>query len=118
MFGLSLVEHLRISKRDIAAVLETCCNGLRKEWMDTEGLFRIAGGQSKVKFLKVRESRTFFFGRVGGLQACWKWYYWSLHCLCYTEKVNLTSIFVSRYIHTVAKINFHVWKLIQSALQR
>lgn len=54
MFGLCLAEHLRISKRDISVVLETCCNELRKEWMDTEGLFRIAGGQSKVKFLKVR----------------------------------------------------------------
>lgn len=53
VFGLSLVEHLRISKREIAVVLETCCTELRKEWMDTEGLFRIAGGQSKVKFLKV-----------------------------------------------------------------
>ena len=53
VFGLSLVEHLRISKREIAVVLETCCNELRKEWMDTEGLFRIAGGQSRVKFLKV-----------------------------------------------------------------
>ena len=54
VFGMSLAEHLRISKRDIAAVLETCCTGLRKDWMDTEGLFRIAGGQAKVKFLKVR----------------------------------------------------------------
>lgn len=53
VFGLSLGEHLRISKRDIAVVLETCCMELRKEWMDTEGLFRIASGQSKVKFLKV-----------------------------------------------------------------
>ncbi len=57
MFGFSLVEHLRISKREIAAVMDTCCSGLRKEWMDTEGLFRIAGGQSKVKFLKVRPAR-------------------------------------------------------------
>ena len=53
VFGLALEEHLRISKREISAVLETCCNGLR-EWMtDTEGLFRIAGGQAKIKFLKV-----------------------------------------------------------------
>jgi hypothetical protein len=43
-----------VSKREIAVVLETCCTELRKEWMDTEGLFRIAGGQGKVKFLKVR----------------------------------------------------------------
>lgn len=55
VFGLSLTEHLRISKRDIAVVLETCCTELRREWMDTEGLFRITGGQSRVKFLKVRK---------------------------------------------------------------
>lgn len=57
MFGLDLVEHLRISRREVAAVLEACCNELRREWMDTEGLFRIAGGQSKVKYLKVREDQ-------------------------------------------------------------
>jgi len=64
VFGLSLAEHLRISKREVAAVLEACCNELRREWMDTEGLFRIAGGQSKVKYLKVRQNLG--GGVVGG----------------------------------------------------
>ena len=53
VFGVDLDEHLSHSKRDIAMVLEVCCTALRKNGMDTEGLFRIGAGSAKVKFLKV-----------------------------------------------------------------
>ena len=44
--------------------------------------------------------------------------YRGLHNPYNTEKAELTSIFVSGYIHCT-KINFHtcIWKLIQSVLQ-
>ncbi len=53
VFGASLTDHLSNSKQEIATVLEVCCTALREHGMDTEGLFRIAAGSSKVKFLKV-----------------------------------------------------------------
>ena len=53
VFGVKLDDHLANSKQEIATVLEVCCTALRKDGMDTEGLFRIAAGAAKVKFLKV-----------------------------------------------------------------
>ena len=40
-------------KQDIAVVLSTCTTALREKWMDTEGLFRLAAGAAKIKYLKV-----------------------------------------------------------------
>ena len=54
MFGCPLEEHLRLFKTDVAIVLEACCQALRDQWMDTEGLFRIAAGTARVRLLKVR----------------------------------------------------------------
>lgn len=53
VFGASLTDHLGNTKQEIATVLEVCCTAIREHGMDTEGLFRIAAGSSKVKFLKV-----------------------------------------------------------------
>ena len=53
MFGCPLEEHLRLFKTDVAVVLEACCQALRDQWMDTEGLFRIAAGTARVRLLKV-----------------------------------------------------------------
>lgn len=53
LFGMSLEEHRKISKREVAVVIQDCIEALRDGWMDTEGLFRIAGSATKVKFLKV-----------------------------------------------------------------
>lgn len=53
MFGCPLEEHLRLFKTDVAVVLESCCQALRDQWMDTEGLFRIAAGTARVRLLKV-----------------------------------------------------------------
>ena len=53
MFGCSLEEHLRLFKTDVSVVLEACCQALRDQWMDTEGLFRIAAGSARVRLLKV-----------------------------------------------------------------
>ena len=42
-----------MTKQDIAVVLTTCVAALREKWMDTEGLFRLAAGAAKIKYLKV-----------------------------------------------------------------
>lgn len=49
---MSLTEHLKLSKREVAVVIQDCVEALRDGWMDTEGLFRVAGSAAKVKFLK------------------------------------------------------------------
>ena len=50
---MSLMEHMKLSKREVAVVIQDCVEALRDGWMDTEGLFRIAGSAAKIKFLKV-----------------------------------------------------------------
>ncbi|KAL5473106.1 hypothetical protein EMCRGX_G027551 [Ephydatia muelleri] len=52
VFGCPLEEHLKVCKQDIAVVLSTCTTALREKWMDTEGLFRLAAGAAKIKYLK------------------------------------------------------------------
>lgn len=52
VFGCSLEEHLRISERQIAWVIESCVGFLLEFGINEEGLFRIAGSSSKVKKLK------------------------------------------------------------------
>lgn len=52
VFGCPLEEHLKVCKQDIAVVLSTCTTALRDKWMDTEGLFRLAAGAAKIKYLK------------------------------------------------------------------
>ena len=53
LFGMSLEEHGKLSKREVALVIQDCVEALRDGCLDTEGLFRIAGSATKVKFLKV-----------------------------------------------------------------
>ncbi|KAL3877618.1 hypothetical protein ACJMK2_035307 [Sinanodonta woodiana] len=52
VYGTSLEEHLRVTGRDIALVLEECICYLIDTGLDEEGLFRIAGIASRVKKLK------------------------------------------------------------------
>ncbi|XP_041363792.1 rho GTPase-activating protein 44-like isoform X5 [Gigantopelta aegis] len=52
VYGMSLTEHLRVTGRDIAVVLEACIRTLLETAMEEEGLFRIAGGAMKLKKLK------------------------------------------------------------------
>ncbi|XP_050390055.2 rho GTPase-activating protein 44 isoform X5 [Patella vulgata] len=52
VFGHPLEEHLRVTGRDIAVVLEACVMTLLLTGMDEEGLFRIGGASSKLKKLK------------------------------------------------------------------
>lgn len=52
VYGVSLEEHLRVTGRDIALVLEVCIITLIEGGLEEEGLFRIAGMASKVKKLK------------------------------------------------------------------
>ncbi|KAK3578728.1 hypothetical protein CHS0354_010110 [Potamilus streckersoni] len=52
VYGTSLEEHLRVTGRDIALVLEECICYLLETGLDEEGLFRIAGIASRVKKLK------------------------------------------------------------------
>ena len=54
VFGCDLDEHLRISRRTIALPIEICVCTLYETAMDEEGLFRIAGGASKVRKFRVR----------------------------------------------------------------
>lgn len=51
-FGCPLEEHLRVTNRQIALVIETCVCALLDIAMNEEGLFRIAGSATKVKRLK------------------------------------------------------------------
>lgn len=53
VYGVPLEEHLRVTGRDIALVIEACVVTIMEgEGMEEEGLFRIAGMASKVKKLK------------------------------------------------------------------
>ncbi|XP_060535096.1 SH3 domain-binding protein 1-like [Cylas formicarius] len=53
VFGVPLREHLRVTGKKIAYPLEVCVTSLETEdGMTEEGLFRIAGGMSKVKRLR------------------------------------------------------------------
>nr|XP_034312678.1 rho GTPase-activating protein 17 isoform X9 [Crassostrea gigas] len=52
VYGVPLEEHLRVTGRDIALVLEVCVIFLIEGGLDEEGLFRIAGMASKVKKLR------------------------------------------------------------------
>ena len=54
MFGLPLHDHLRLWGRRVALVIEYCCLHLLKFGKTEEGLFRIAGGTSKIRRLKSR----------------------------------------------------------------
>lgn len=51
-FGYPLEEHLRVTGRKIALVIEKCACCLLTYGMDEEGLFRITGSASKIKKLK------------------------------------------------------------------
>ncbi|XP_054168365.1 rho GTPase-activating protein 44-like [Oppia nitens] len=51
VFGTALGEHLRVTKREISVVIETCVGWLLNN-LSEEGLFRIPGSTSKVKKLK------------------------------------------------------------------
>ncbi|RZC40014.1 rho GTPase-activating protein 92B, partial [Asbolus verrucosus] len=52
VYGISLHEHLRVTGKKIALPLEICITLLTKHGLHEEGLFRIAGGSSRVKRLK------------------------------------------------------------------
>lgn len=56
VFGCDLDEHLRISGRTIAHPVEICVCTLYETGMDEEGIFRIAGGASKVRKFRVKFS--------------------------------------------------------------
>lgn len=45
VFGTSLEEHLRVTKRRIAYPLEICIRALQELGMSEEGLFRVAGSK-------------------------------------------------------------------------
>ncbi|XP_057378728.1 LOW QUALITY PROTEIN: rho GTPase-activating protein 44-like [Daphnia carinata] len=49
VFGFDLEEHLRVSGRTIAHPIEICVITLYETGVDEEGIFRIAGGASKVR---------------------------------------------------------------------
>lgn len=51
VFGTALEEHLRVTKREVSVVVETCVGWLMHS-LSEEGLFRISGSTSKVKKLK------------------------------------------------------------------
>ncbi|XP_025831991.1 rho GTPase-activating protein 17-like [Agrilus planipennis] len=53
VFGLNLEEHLRVTGRSIAYPLELCICALSEIGMLEEGLFRVVGGASRVKRLKL-----------------------------------------------------------------
>ncbi|GLV35038.1 Rho GTPase activating protein at 92B [Carabus blaptoides fortunei] len=53
VYGCSLEEHLRLSKRQIALPLELCVCALWELGMTEEGLFRVAGGTSRVRRMKL-----------------------------------------------------------------
>lgn len=51
MFGSPLEDHLRVTGREVALVIEACVGCLLHN-LNEEGLFRIPGSSSKVKKLK------------------------------------------------------------------
>uniref|UniRef100_A0A1B6CIK0 Rho-GAP domain-containing protein n=1 Tax=Clastoptera arizonana TaxID=38151 RepID=A0A1B6CIK0_9HEMI len=53
VFGIPLEEHLRVTDRKVAFPIELCVCALCELGMDEEGLFRIAGGASKVRRMKL-----------------------------------------------------------------
>ncbi|XP_013199854.1 rho GTPase-activating protein 44-like isoform X2 [Amyelois transitella] len=53
VFGYPLEEHLRVTGRTIAFPIELCVCTLHERALNEEGLFRIAGGTSKVRRLKL-----------------------------------------------------------------
>lgn len=53
VFGYPLEEHLRVTGRTIAFPIELCVCTLHELALNEEGLFRIAGGSSKVRRLKL-----------------------------------------------------------------
>ncbi|CAE1314340.1 ARHGAP44 [Acanthosepion pharaonis] len=52
VYGVPLKEHLRVTERTVALVIEACVCTLLDAGLEEEGLFRIAGMASKVKKLK------------------------------------------------------------------
>ncbi|XP_015926827.1 rho GTPase-activating protein 44 isoform X2 [Parasteatoda tepidariorum] len=52
VFGVSLEDHLRVTKREIAVVIETSVCWLLESAMEEEGLFRIGGSMIKIKKIK------------------------------------------------------------------
>ncbi|XP_064626293.1 rho GTPase-activating protein 44-like isoform X3 [Lineus longissimus] len=52
LYNYPLEDHLHITEREIAAVIEDCICVLMEYGLDEEGLFRVAGSSSKVKKLK------------------------------------------------------------------
>ncbi|CAH2106544.1 unnamed protein product [Euphydryas editha] len=53
VFGYPLEEHLRVTSRTIAFPVELCVCTLHELALNEEGLFRIAGGTSKVRRMKL-----------------------------------------------------------------
>ncbi|XP_039753813.1 rho GTPase-activating protein 44-like [Pararge aegeria] len=53
VFGYPLEEHLRVTARTIAFPIELCVCTLHELALNEEGLFRIAGGTSKVRRMKL-----------------------------------------------------------------
>ncbi|XP_049869013.1 rho GTPase-activating protein 44-like [Pectinophora gossypiella] len=53
VFGYPLEEHLRVTSRTIAFPIELCVCTLHELALNEEGLFRIAGGTSKVRRMKL-----------------------------------------------------------------
>ncbi|XP_071964877.1 rho GTPase-activating protein 17-like isoform X2 [Antedon mediterranea] len=52
IFGCALEDHLKVTEREIALVIEACVITLVTFGLEEEGLFRLAGSQSKIKKLK------------------------------------------------------------------
>ncbi|GFY51721.1 rho GTPase-activating protein 44 [Trichonephila inaurata madagascariensis] len=52
VYGCSLEEHLRVTNREIAQVIETCVSFLLEYGILEEGLLRVAGSASKLKKIK------------------------------------------------------------------
>ncbi|GFT56724.1 rho GTPase-activating protein 44 [Nephila pilipes] len=52
VYGCSLEEHLRVTNREIAQVIETCISFLLEYGILEEGLLRVAGSASKLKKIK------------------------------------------------------------------
>lgn len=61
VFGCDLDEHLNVSGRTIAHPVEICVITLSETALDEEGIFRIAGGASKVRKFRVSYFSSFAF---------------------------------------------------------
>ncbi|XP_012271753.1 rho GTPase-activating protein 44 isoform X2 [Orussus abietinus] len=53
VYGYPLEEHLRVTNRKIALPIQLCVSALLRLGMEEEGLFRIAGGASKLRRIKL-----------------------------------------------------------------